>query len=141
MGARHYGPLSNPNYSLSLYIRKHNNIKSSVDVVFILFYYFIRKKYNYYQHFRDGSTGLLIVDNGPAITRQSVQIRPPDKPFAPSEAEGLFIGGMPHRLISPVTGYRAGIRGCIADLVINTDYHLGVINRSAMRHNIGECEV
>ena len=91
--------------------------------------------------FRDGSTGLLIVDNGPAITRQSVQIRPPDKPFAPPEAEGLFIGGMPHRLIGPVTGYRAGIRGCVADLVINADYHLGVINRSAVRHNIGECDV
>ncbi|XP_066257439.1 pikachurin-like [Euwallacea similis] len=90
---------------------------------------------------RDGSTGLLIVDNGPAITTQSVQIRPPDKPFAPSEAEGLFIGGMPHRLISLITGYRSGIRGCIADLVINADYHLGVINRAATRHNIGECEV
>uniref|UniRef100_A0AAR5Q1H9 Laminin G domain-containing protein n=2 Tax=Dendroctonus ponderosae TaxID=77166 RepID=A0AAR5Q1H9_DENPD len=90
---------------------------------------------------RDGSSGLLIVDNGPAITRQSVQIRPPDKPFAPSEADGLFIGGMPHRLIKLVTGYRSGIRGCIADLVINADYHLGVINRSAMRHNVGECEV
>ncbi|XP_076268122.1 EGF like, fibronectin type III and laminin G domains protein pikachurin [Rhynchophorus ferrugineus] len=90
---------------------------------------------------RDGSTGLLIVDNGPAITQQSVQIRPPNKPFGPPDVEGLFIGGMLHRLIGPVTGYRSGIRGCIADLVINADYHLGVINQSAIRHNIGECEV
>ncbi|XP_050295115.1 pikachurin [Anthonomus grandis grandis] len=90
---------------------------------------------------RDGTTGLLVVDNGAAVTRQSVQIRSPNKPFAPSQAEGLFLGGMHHSLIGPVTGYRAGIRGCIADLVINSDYHLGVINRSAIRHNIGECEV
>ncbi|KAG5891301.1 hypothetical protein JTB14_000182 [Gonioctena quinquepunctata] len=87
---------------------------------------------------RDGFTALLIVDNGPAVTQQSVEIvqRPP----LASEEEGLYIGGMPQVQLHTVTKYRTGIRGCVADLVINTDYHLQLINHSDTGYNIGQCE-
>ncbi|CAH0550075.1 unnamed protein product [Brassicogethes aeneus] len=87
---------------------------------------------------RDGSSGLLIVDHGPAITRQSVEIN--DKADWPSDEGGLFVGGMPESSL-PLTRYRNGIKGCVADLVINTDYHLQLIDRSEISHNVAECEV
>ncbi|XP_060522277.1 pikachurin [Cylas formicarius] len=90
---------------------------------------------------RDGSTGLLIVDNGPAITRQSIKIRSSRRPFPQPEADGLYLGGMPRKLLNVATDYKSGIKGCVADLVINADYHLQVINQKGVRHNVGECEL
>ncbi|KAJ8971783.1 hypothetical protein NQ314_000529 [Rhamnusium bicolor] len=86
----------------------------------------------------DGSSGLLIVDNGPAITRQSVEIY--QRPTTHSEDEGLYVGGMSEVPLRALTRYKNGIKGCVADLVINTDYHLQLINHSDIGHNIGECE-
>lgn len=92
----------------------------------------------YFLIFRDGNSGLLIVDNGPAVTRQSVEIfsgfagRPED--------EGLYIGGMPHESLNAITTYKNGIKGCVADLVINVDYHLQLMDHSQIGHNTGECE-
>lgn len=87
---------------------------------------------------RDGSSGLLIVDNGPAVTRQSVEIIPG---FAGRpEYEGLYIGGMPQNPLQTVTKYSSGIKGCVADLVINVDYHLQLMDHSQIGHNTGECE-
>lgn len=92
--------------------------------------------------FRDGSSGLLVVDNGPAITQQSVEIRQRSKRNMENSSDsGLFVGGMPTSLMSALTKYKHGIHGCVADLVINTDYHLQLINHSDMGHNISECEV
>ncbi|KAJ8960123.1 hypothetical protein NQ318_003842 [Aromia moschata] len=86
---------------------------------------------------KDGSAGLLIVDNGSAVTRQSLVIY--DRPSS-LEDDGLYIGGMPKAPLKALTKYGAGIKGCIADLVINADYHLQLVNHSEIGHNIGECE-
>lgn len=87
---------------------------------------------------RDGSSGLLIVDNGPAITRQSVEIVLPRSPHI--EDEGLYIGGMADTPLTSLTKYTSGINGCVADLVINTDYHLQLMDHWQIGHNVGECE-
>ncbi|XP_019866819.1 pikachurin [Aethina tumida] len=89
---------------------------------------------------RDGSSGLLVVDNGPAITRQSVEITEKSNSVHVHEEEGLYVGGMPVSALV-LTRYKNGVRGCVADLVINTDYHLQLINHSEIGHNVGECEV
>ncbi|CAG9821107.1 unnamed protein product [Phaedon cochleariae] len=87
---------------------------------------------------RDGTSGLLIVDNGPAITRQSVEIV--ERPVTHREDEGLYIGGMSEAPLLALTKYSQGIRGCVADLVVSTDYHLQLVNHSEIGHNIGQCE-
>jgi hypothetical protein len=88
---------------------------------------------------RDGSSAVLIVDNGPAMTRQSVEI--PPMSVSLGENEGLYVGGMPNSSLQSFTRYKHGIKGCVADLVLNTDYRLQVINHSEVGHNVGECEV
>uniref|UniRef100_A0A6P7GAQ0 Pikachurin-like n=1 Tax=Diabrotica virgifera virgifera TaxID=50390 RepID=A0A6P7GAQ0_DIAVI len=87
---------------------------------------------------RSGSAGLLIVDNGPAITRQSVDLSK-RRIFNPKE-EGLYIGGMPQTALQTLTKYTTSIIGCVADLVINTDLHLQLITHSEIGHNVSECE-
>lgn len=78
------------------------------------------------------------MDNGPAVTRQSVEIIPA---FAGRlKDEGLYIGGMPQNPLRTITKYTSGIRGCVADLVINIDYHLQLMDHSQIGHNTGECE-
>lgn len=89
-------------------------------------------------HSRDGSSGVLVVDNGPTVTRQSVEI-PRRRPVP---RRGLFVGGMPRSLLRAATGYRSGVQGCVADLVLNTDYRLRLANRSAtVGHGVADCEV
>nr|XP_015836790.1 PREDICTED: pikachurin [Tribolium castaneum] len=88
---------------------------------------------------RDRSSAVLIVDNGPALTRQSVEI--PPMSVSLGENEGLYVGGMPNASLLSFTRYKHGIKGCVADLVLNTDYRLQVINHSEVGHNVGECEV
>ncbi|KAJ8925428.1 hypothetical protein NQ315_009261, partial [Exocentrus adspersus] len=88
---------------------------------------------------KDGSSGILIVDNGPAITRQSVEIS--QRPIAHPEDEGLYVGGMSMAPLRALTSYKTGIEGCVADLVINTDYHLQLINHPDIGHNVGECDI
>lgn len=87
---------------------------------------------------RNGNSGILIVDNGPAVTRQSVEIVPGF--ISRPEDEGLYIGGMPKEPLQTATKYTSGIRGCVADLVINIDYHLQLMDHSQIGHNTGECE-
>lgn len=78
-----------------------------------------------------------MVDNGPTVTRQSVEI-PRRRPIP---YQGLYVGGMPKTLLRSSTRYKSGIQGCVADLVLNTDYRLKLVNRSTVGHNVGECEV
>ncbi|XP_044746396.1 pikachurin [Coccinella septempunctata] len=85
---------------------------------------------------RDGGTGLLIVDNGPAVTHQAVAVWRRPRPPSPDE-EGLFVGGMPHTLLLR-TIYRTGIKGCVADIVINADYHLRLVGDRD--RNVRECD-
>ncbi|XP_056640683.1 pikachurin [Diorhabda sublineata] len=87
---------------------------------------------------RSGSAGLLIVDNGAAITRQSVDVS--KKRIFNSKDEGLYIGGMPQTALETLTKYTTSVIGCIADLVINTDFHLKMITHSEIGHNVSECE-
>ncbi|CAH2010765.1 unnamed protein product [Acanthoscelides obtectus] len=95
---------------------------------------------------RDGTSGLLIVDDGPAITRQSVQLRRPRSPPAlttSSEQDGLYVGGMPPSLLAARTPYVTGIRGCVADLVLNQDHRIRL--EEAERggdemEEVGECD-
>lgn len=82
---------------------------------------------------------VLIVDNGPALTRQSVEISP--RILRYRETQGLFVGGMPNSSLHALTKYKTGIKGCVADIVLNTDYRLQVINHSEVGYNVGECEV
>lgn len=77
------------------------------------------------------------MDNGPTVTRQSVEI--PRRP--PVEQQGLYVGGMPKSLLRTCTRYKSGIQGCIADLVLNSDYRLQLVNHSTASHDVGQCEV
>ncbi|KRT81435.1 hypothetical protein AMK59_6000, partial [Oryctes borbonicus] len=85
---------------------------------------------------RNGGSGLLIVDNGPAITRQFVDI-----PHQRATQEGLFVGGIPEEVLSTGGRYRTGVRGCVADLVLNTDYRLQLVGHTTASRNIVECEL
>ncbi|GJQ82652.1 hypothetical protein Trydic_g19669 [Trypoxylus dichotomus] len=85
---------------------------------------------------RNGGSGLLIVDNGPAITRQFVDI-----PHQRATQEGLFVGGIPEEVLSTGGRYRTGVRGCVADLVLNTDYRLQLVGHTTASRNIIECEL
>lgn len=85
---------------------------------------------------KDGGIGLLVVDNGPALTTQLVEL-----PRIRTAKPGLYIGGMPQVLAGTGGRYISGIQGCVADLVLNTDYHLQLVSSSTLGHNIGECEV
>lgn len=76
------------------------------------------------------------MDNGPAVTTQSVEI-----PRIRSANSGLYIGGMPQLPVGTGGRYTAGIRGCVADLVLNTDYHLQLVSSSTLGRNVGECGV
>lgn len=85
---------------------------------------------------RNGGSGILEVDNGPTLTRQSV-----DLPHPRATQEGLFVGGIPDVTLSTGGRYTHGVRGCVADLVLNTDYHLQLVGHTAASRNVGECEL
>ncbi|KAK9877461.1 hypothetical protein WA026_018570 [Henosepilachna vigintioctopunctata] len=88
---------------------------------------------------RDGGTGLLIVDNGPAVTHQAVAVWRRPRPPPPDE-EGLFVGGMPRASLLR-TVYRRGVGGCVADVVVNADYHLRLaVGDSGGGKNVRECD-
>lgn len=80
-----------------------------------------------------------MVDNGPAATHQSVEI--PRKITRVNDNDGLFVGGMPSNSLRSFTRYKGGMKGCVADLVLNEDYRLQLINHSDLGHNVSECEV
>ncbi|XP_017773533.1 PREDICTED: pikachurin [Nicrophorus vespilloides] len=85
---------------------------------------------------RNGGSGVLEVDNGPTLTRQSV-----DVPQPRAAQEGLFVGGIPDVGLSTGGRYGEGIRGCVADLVLNTDYRLQLVGHEAASRNVGECDL
>lgn len=76
-----------------------------------------------------------MVDDGPAITTQSIA---PLKSHGSNE--GLYIGGMPQIEETSGNRYVNGIVGCVADLVLNSDYHIQLITMSAVGRNVGHCE-
>lgn len=76
-----------------------------------------------------------MVDDGPAITTQSIE---PLKSHGSNE--GLYIGGMPQIELTSGDRYHNGIVGCVADLILNTDYHIQLITMSAVGRNVGHCE-
>lgn len=78
----------------------------------------------------------MVVDNGPAITRQSV-----DMPQPRASEEGLYIGGIPDVSLRSGGRYKSGVQGCVADLVLNTDYHLQLAGHTASDRNVDECEL
>lgn len=79
---------------------------------------------------------MLVVDNGPAVTRQSV-----DEPRPRASQEGLYIGGLPEIALRSGGRYTTGVKACVADLVLNTDYHLQLVGHTGAGHNVGECEL
>lgn len=84
--------------------------------------------------FRNSTGGLLVVDDGPAITTQAIlPLR------SHGTEEGLYIGGMPQVSANSGSRYNSGIIGCVADLVLNTDYHIQLITMSAVGRNVGHC--
>lgn len=86
--------------------------------------------------FRHDGAGLLVVDSGPAITTQSVE-----SPRSRSVSPGLYVGGMPDILAGTGELYVSGVQGCVADLVLNDDYHLQLAAASSLGRGVGECEV
>ncbi|XP_018328441.1 pikachurin [Agrilus planipennis] len=86
---------------------------------------------------RSTTTGLLLVDNGPAVTTQFVQSLYPHRVLP-----GLYVGGIPDARKATNGKYVAGIKGCIADLVLNTDHHLNLVDYpTAQINNVDECDV
>ncbi|XP_022913817.2 pikachurin [Onthophagus taurus] len=85
---------------------------------------------------RNGGSGLLVVDNGPGITHQFV-----DVPSQRATQEGLFIGGIPDENLSTGGRYKNGIKGCVADLVLNTNFRLKLVGHTAASRNVLECEL
>lgn len=78
----------------------------------------------------------MVVDNGAAVTTQSVEVA-----RICSVNPGLYVGGMPQVSINTGARYSSGIKGCVADLVLNSDYHLQLSSSSAVSRNVAECEV
>lgn len=89
-----------------------------------------------YLYCRNGGYGLLVVDNGPALTRQFVDI-----PQQGVLKKGLYIGGLPGPILQSGGRYKTGVKGCVADLVLNTDYHVQLTDHSASSKNVDECEL
>lgn len=85
---------------------------------------------------RQEGTGFLVIDSGPAVTTQSVQ-----SSRSRSASPGLYVGGMPDIIEGTGGLYTTGVHGCVADLVLNNDYHLQLTASSLLGRGVSECEV
>ncbi|CAG2054421.1 unnamed protein product [Timema podura] len=83
---------------------------------------------------RNEQEGSLVVDNGPVLTK-----RAPGHLRQLNTNTGLYIGGMDNIKHSSMDKYAGGLVGCISDLVLDTDYHVKLVQMSTAGRNIKHC--
>nr|CAD7264494.1 unnamed protein product [Timema shepardi] len=83
---------------------------------------------------RNEQEGSLVVDNGPVVTK-----RAPGHLRQLNTNTGLYIGGMDNIKHSSMDKYAGGLVGCISDLILDTDYHVKLVQMSTAGRNIKHC--
>uniref|UniRef100_A0A1B6E688 Laminin G domain-containing protein n=1 Tax=Clastoptera arizonana TaxID=38151 RepID=A0A1B6E688_9HEMI len=68
---------------------------------------------------RDGQESWLTVDNG-----EPVSVRSPGKLKQLNTNTGLYIGGLEDMEVATNHRYHRGVKGCISDLILNSDYRV-----------------
>lgn len=83
---------------------------------------------------RNEQEGFITVDNGPTIGKRS-----PGKLRQLNTNTGLYVGGMENIEEATRNKYQVGLVGCVSDLILDSDYHVKLIEMSTSGRGIERC--